>query len=184
MKRLTSNNCKDDMSMVELAHNCCYAKDYKARYRDYDTDIDAREFARNLYKAYVGDEMPEDDDVFDDCILGDLMYDPEEPAGLIALFYRNLWAMADLRERLKQYEDAEEQGLLVRLPCKVGDYVWSAECGRVKRYVASHFDVCMKSIYAYEGDIFVGEIGYSVFATKEEAEAALEKMKGEEHESV
>ena len=25
--------------------------------------------------------------------------------GLIALFYRNLWAMADLWERLKSYED-------------------------------------------------------------------------------
>lgn len=29
--------------------------------------------------------------------------------GLIALFYRNLWAMADLRERLKVYEDEEEK---------------------------------------------------------------------------
>ena len=26
--------------------------------------------------------------------------------------------------KLKDYEDAEEQGLLLRLPCKVGDTVW------------------------------------------------------------
>jgi len=35
-----------------------------------------------------------------------------------------MWAMADLREKLKRDEDAEEQGLLLRLPCKVGDTVW------------------------------------------------------------
>lgn len=34
--------------------------------------------------------------------------------GLIAVFYRNLWAMADLRERLKKYEDLEEQGKLIK----------------------------------------------------------------------
>ena len=33
------------------------------------------------------------------------MYDPDIIVGLIALFYRNLWAMADLREKLKAYED-------------------------------------------------------------------------------
>ena len=31
------------------------------------------------------------------------------PRGLIATFYQNLWAMAELRERLKYYEDLEEQ---------------------------------------------------------------------------
>ena len=32
--------------------------------------------------------------------------------------------MAELRERLKKYEDAEEQGLLLSLPVKVGDIVY------------------------------------------------------------
>lgn len=31
---------------------------------------------------------------------------------------------AELRERLKQYEDKEEQGLLLDLPCKVRDIVY------------------------------------------------------------
>ena len=30
----------------------------------------------------------------------------------------------ELAERLAMYEDAEEQGLLVRLPCKVGDTIY------------------------------------------------------------
>ena len=74
--------------------------------------------------------------------------------------------------KLAEYEDAEEQGLLLRLPCKVGDTV---------------YDI------AYEGDYEGGEesanvypikfstrefddIGKTVFLTREEAEAALERM--------
>nr|DAU48352.1 MAG TPA: hypothetical protein [Bacteriophage sp.] len=37
MERLTSNKKVSDMSMIELAHNSCYADDERnARYRDYD----------------------------------------------------------------------------------------------------------------------------------------------------
>lgn len=44
MKRLTSNKEVSDMSMIELAHNSCYADDKRnARYRDYDLDIDSRQ---------------------------------------------------------------------------------------------------------------------------------------------
>lgn len=31
--------------------------------------------------------------------------------------------------KLGEYEDLEEQGLLLRLPCKVGDYVWDLLSG-------------------------------------------------------
>lgn len=36
----------------------------------------------------------------------------------------NKRAMADLRERLKEYEDLEEQGLLPKLPCSIGSDVY------------------------------------------------------------
>ena len=49
MERLTTNKSVADMSMIELAHNSCYADDERnARYRDYDMEMDARDFARNL----------------------------------------------------------------------------------------------------------------------------------------
>lgn len=119
MERLTSNKPVNEMSMVELAHNSCYAKDRLARYRDFEMDMDARDFARNLMTTLTDDELPLDDDNFDEEILENLIYDPfSDVKGLIALFYRNLWAMADLREKLKSYEDAEEQGLLLRLNSK------------------------------------------------------------------
>lgn len=120
MERLTSNKKVSDMSMIELAHNSCYADDERnARYRDYEMDMDARDFARNLMVTLTKDEMPISDTEFDEEILDDLAIDPfSDVRGLIALFYRNSWAMANLRETLKKYEDLEEQGRLVKLPCK------------------------------------------------------------------
>lgn len=126
MERLTSNKNVSDMSMIELAHNSCYADNERnARYRDYEMDMDARDFARNLMVTLTKDELPISDTEFDVEILDDLAMDPfSDVRGLIALFYRNLWAMANLRETLKKYEDLEEQGRLVKLPCKVGDTVY------------------------------------------------------------
>lgn len=126
MERLTSNKKVSDMSMIELAHNSCYADDERnARYRDYEMDMDARDFARNLMVTLAKDEMPISDTEFDEEILDNLAIDPfSDVRGLIALFYRNLWAMANLRETLKKYEDWEEQSRLIKLPCKVGDIVY------------------------------------------------------------
>lgn len=125
MERLTTNKEKSEMGMYELAHNCCYCKDGLARYRDFENDIDARELTRRLLKNFAdSDDAFVDDDDFDEEMLELLMCKTSTIEGLIALFYRNMWAMADLRERLNEYENLEEQGLLLRLPCKVGDTVW------------------------------------------------------------
>lgn len=113
MGRLTVDKNTNNMNMVELAHNCCYTREGIARYRDYYTDIDVREFTRRLMVAYGQwsvdgldtDNEIIDDDIFDESIMENLMYEPDIIIGLIALFYRNLWAMADLREKLKAYED-------------------------------------------------------------------------------
>ena len=113
MERLTTNKSVADMSMVELAHNSCYVdSEGNARYRDYEMEMDARDFARNLMVTLTKDELPVDDAEFDEEILDNLTIDPfSDVRGLIAMFYRNMWAMADLREKLKRDEDAEEQGI-------------------------------------------------------------------------
>lgn len=122
MKRLTSNKNVKDMGMVELAHNSCYIKEGKARYRDYDIDVDARVLTRQLIKDFAaGDDAFTCDDDFEEWMVYYLQEGMDSIDGLIALFYRNLWAMAEIREKLKYYEDAEEQGLLFHLPCKLGD---------------------------------------------------------------
>lgn len=106
MKRLTSDKPVAEMGMSELAHNSCYAADGEARYRDYDLDIDARSLARKLLKDYTGwDGAFTCNEDFDEWMVDYLQDGMDCIEGLIALFYRNLWAMADLRERLKAYED-------------------------------------------------------------------------------
>lgn len=126
MERLTTNKEVTDMSMLELAHNCSYVDaERNTRYRDFEMEMDARDFARNLMVTLTKDELPLDKAEFDEEILDNLTIDPfSDVRGLIAVFYQNLWAMADLREKLKCYEDAEEQGLLLRLPCGIGADVY------------------------------------------------------------
>lgn len=57
MERLTSNKDVSEMGMLELAYNSCYIKDGKARCRDYDLDIDARVFTRELLKDYMEEQI-------------------------------------------------------------------------------------------------------------------------------
>lgn len=114
MKRITTDNVKE-MGIVDLAHNCCYiGEDRCARYRDFEMDIDARELAKALLKEMDAHDLAfESDEDFDDymgCYIGEDGIGTIR--GLIAIFYRNLWAMAELREKLKRYEDLEEQGRL------------------------------------------------------------------------
>lgn len=125
MERLTVNKNVSGMSMFELAHNSCFVKNGCAWYRDYEGDTDARELTRKLLKQYAeGDDAFTCDDDFDEYMVDCLAYGTDTIEGVIAVFYRNLWAQADLYEKLKHYEDLEEQGLLLRLPVKVGEPVY------------------------------------------------------------
>lgn len=191
MERLTVNKPVSEMNMVELAHNCCYiSEDGNARYRDYKSDIDAREFTRRLMRIYEGEDLSEGDTEFDEEIMTELKYDPEIYASaLIALFYRNMWAMAELRSRLKYYEDAEEQGLLLRLPCKVGDTLYVISRNEVIPVTVTWFiynqygiGICAKNEehWGY-GEITLYQNRKCVewYKTKEEAEKKLAEMKGE-----
>lgn len=193
MERLTTNKSVADMSMVELAHNSCYADDERnARYRDYEMEMDARDFAINLMVTLTKDELPVDKTEFDEEILDNLMIDPfSDVRGLIALFYRNLWAMADLREKLKYYEDAEEQGLILRLPCKVGDNIYIIktygieEASIIGISEADDIDCFCFEVYI-DPDcheiIALKEFNDTWFLTREEAEAKLKEMEGEHGE--
>ena len=104
MNRLTVNKPVSEMTMVELAHNCCFAKDREAYYREYEWEMSARDMARELAKM-CGYELPENNEEFDCEIMDDLyMTENVTERNLIALFYRNLLAQADIYEHLKKYE--------------------------------------------------------------------------------
>ena len=106
---------------------------------------------------------------------------------------------AELLEELKSYKDAEEQELLLRLPCKVGDMVWDNDFGYPESYEIKAFSygycdsyvepgigIEDEIIFYYEnythsisitGAFPMSEIGKTVFLTREEAEKKLEEMK-------
>ena len=97
----------------------------------------------------------------------------------------------EICEKLKFYEDAEEQGLLLRLPCCVDsklydirqDNVQNRKNDMVHELNVAGIDVKFVPWETWMAkDVRLEEIGKTVFFTKEEAEAALEKMNGEEHE--
>ena len=180
MERLTSNKNVSDMSMIELAHNSCYADNERnARYRDYEMDMDARDFARNLMVTLAKDEMPISDTEFDEEILDDLAIDPfSDVHGLIALFYRNLWAMANLRETLKKYEDLEEQGKLVKLPCK--DVYFIIDINNPKYAMVMKRPIRELAIYEIES---IDKENCKYFSTKEKAEAKLKELRGGENDN-
>ena len=96
--------------------------------------------------------------------------------------------------KLGKYENLEEQGLLLRLPCKVGDTVY-AHCSEfdILSYMVDSVVIDNKITYqcsAYSNPIGdcpsecldeiepdISDFGKTVFLTRKEAEAALEKMK-------
>lgn len=90
-------------------------------------------------------------------------------------------------EKLATYEDLEEQGLLVRLPCKIGDDLYCIVNGEVKKLKVHSFgvpdfeitDIEFKYVDGFKIVRFVGELGKTVFITREEAEKKLEELKNE-----
>lgn len=87
-----------------------------------------------------------------------------------------------LYARLAQYEDLEEQGLLVRLPCKVGDTAYEITGATTRGYDWKY--LTYENAYV-RGTVFnldrLNDIGKTVFLTKSEAEAKLKELRGEEN---
>ena len=89
-------------------------------------------------------------------------------------------------EKLADYEDAEEQGLLLRLPCKVGDTVYVPTRNFVSELRIILISIERDNIFFHwrlntgiypNLDGFTSSyIGKMVFFTCEEAEAKLKEM--------
>lgn len=99
--------------------------------------------------------------------------------------------------RLKEYEDLEERGLMFRVLCKVGDIIYSINHNEkhevtpvivveIKfsatgvtnkpyiKIICSDSDLRTKGCKEYDGDDF----GKTIFLTKSEAEQKLKEMEG------
>ena len=108
--------------------------------------------------------------------------------------YNNFQKMA---RKLAEYEDLEEQGRLIKLPCKVGDVVYRINIGAMKpviplRVVEYRFKIvgnCIRKKICCSDDFlckqpsiiyYAEDIGNKVFLTKSEAEAKLKELRGGE----
>jgi hypothetical protein len=100
------------------------------------------------------------------------------PCGENSYDFKNL-----LIQKLGEYEDLEEQGLLIKLPCKVGDTVYYVNLSnKVINYMVSGFKVdCFGNLqinvarHLESGYFLDMQLGKTVFLTREEAEKALNK---------
>lgn len=95
-------------------------------------------------------------------------------------------AIGDCLKKLSEYETAEEEGRLVVLPCKVGDYVWSNDYGRPCAFKVTEITIGEDGVYIMVADdeqcssassYGLDDFGEVLFATRKEAEKALEDMK-------
>ena len=97
--------------------------------------------------------------------------------------WENCKTIDDVIDRLAEYEDLEEQGLLLRLPCKIGTKVynitwWDDVQKKVvvkgKTYYRTiHKHKVSKSTFGYTD---IDDFGKTVFLTKSEAVQKLNEM--------
>ena len=97
-------------------------------------------------------------------------------------------------EKLATYEDAEEQGLLLRLPCKVGDKLYRITPYAKEPIITTHvLQINIKQFFNEkiivridvmdkmgESCYFLDDIGKKVFLSRAEAEAKLKELRGAE----
>ncbi len=106
------------------------------------------------------------------------------------------------REQLKEYQQLEEKGRLIKLPCKVGDTLYKiivdkyTKCSLHDKEFSLNCEYCeekcdSKAIYVIKDftvfDIneiifYMKSIGKTVFLTRDEAEAKLKELRGGENE--
>lgn len=107
--------------------------------------------------------------------------------GISELKYYNYNNFQKMAQKLTEYEDLEEQGLLLRLPCKVGDMVYSitndgkiypVKATREVRIVNGVLHILCESC-KYVDLVSYDDIGKTVFLTQEEAEQKLKETESD-----
>ena len=90
-------------------------------------------------------------------------------------------------DKLAEYENLEEQGRLIKLPCKVGDTIYGLHKAMVCELNTETIGISKmpsgEILYLIDGwELDKGDFGKTVFLTKSEAEAKLKELRGGENE--
>lgn len=101
--------------------------------------------------------------------------------------YESKTELVGLLEKLKEYQQLEQQGRLIKLPCKIGTKVYNTTWwGDVQEevivagktyYRTDRRHIVSESTFDYSD---IEEFGKTVFLTKSEAEARLKELRGAE----
>lgn len=115
----------------------------------------------------------------------DKVYDTLDPIDIVDNEYSKI-NFEKILVKLGEYEDAEEQGVLLKLPCKVGSelYVIRKLCdGKqtrvIENVIANSFDLRALQSFVITSNghrLNFSNFGKTVFLTREEAEKALADM--------
>lgn len=95
----------------------------------------------------------------------------------------NEWRRHDpVWDKLAHYEDLEEQGRLIELPCALGDTVYDIAgiAGKgIRKQIVDGIEYMAEGFFIYANeDEWLGRFGDLVYLTKEEAEAKLKELRG------
>lgn len=110
----------------------------------------------------------------------DITYEPSE-----------IKKIMKIAEKLKDYEDAEENGLLLRLPCKVGDHIYIIKPYGIEEAIitgiseADDIDCFCFKVYIdpdYDEIIALEEFNDTWFLSRAEAETKLAEMEEKDGE--
>jgi len=117
--------------------------------------------------------------------------------GIVSLKCGNLqWSLPDLGkgspiDRLAEYEDLEEQGLLLKLPRKPGSIVWICRNDVPYKCMVLKYEVFFNGTFVIlriqhdmtNIDVSLKNLGKTWFLTQAEAEEALKGMERENDET-
>lgn len=122
-------------------------------------------------------------------------YHNDKPIYKTKIDMRKIGAVDILKNKLGAYEDAEENNLLYKFPCKVGTIVYFVGFNAVKskrpmKCVVDGFEVDASGCYAVLNGVSSSmlhrfkavntkDFGETVFLTEEKAEIKLRELKGE-----
>lgn len=112
-----------------------------------------------------------------------------------------IWRLPDYgngspTEKLADYEDAEEQGFLLRLPCKVGDTIYEVSYENRKYIICEHIvnqfvyisyrkpriEIYCEGENGFLSSSITGQLDDGLFLNREEAEAKLKELRGVEND--
>ncbi|MBQ6403887.1 MAG: hypothetical protein IJI27_08275 [Oscillospiraceae bacterium] len=106
-------------------------------------------------------------------IQGDVALEPHE----VAVDFNGTRYVREMMSKLASFEDEEEQGRLIHLPCRMHATIYLVVTKRARAYSAKPFRFVKTSYMTWNNlESVLRNFGKTVFLTHEEAVAAMNKM--------